>query len=170
MDFEELLFDSMRKRNINEKNKFLKRLKAVEECQDYTEYHYLKAIEGDYTDITRMAINSFNQRINCGGYALEIDMCLFPNGLKFANYVSGILDTFSYVRLLGDKPLQDDEYLVLYRYYDYKENGGNNLGHHFIKVNDDGLVVEKYNTDTGKLVGGGANFMKVSKMDNYYIG
>ena len=31
-----------------------------------------------------------------------------------------------------------------------------------------GLVVEKYNSDTGKLIGGSGNFMKVSLMDNYY--
>ena len=33
-----------------------------------------------------------------------------------------------------------------------------------------GLVVEKYNTSTGKQVGGSATFSKVSKMDNYYEG
>ncbi len=33
-----------------------------------------------------------------------------------------------------------------------------------------GLIVEKYNTDTGKRVGGGSSFTKISKMDNYYVG
>lgn len=31
-----------------------------------------------------------------------------------------------------------------------------------------GLVVEKYNSDTGNMIGGSGNFMKVSLMDNYY--
>lgn len=78
----------------------------------------------------------FNQRINCGGYALKVDACIFSKNGSFEKAVSSILDTFPFARLLGDSNLQDDEYLVLYR----KEK---NKGHHFIRIEDDGTVTEK---------------------------
>lgn len=78
----------------------------------------------------------FNQRVNCGGYALEIDGCVFPslNG-NFEQIVSGIVDKLEFVRLLGDSELEPDEYIVVYR--------ANNFGgHHFIKIKD-GDITEK---------------------------
>jgi len=78
----------------------------------------------------------FNQAINCGGYALKIDTCIFPGNCDFDTKVSSILDIFPFVRLLGDTKLAEDEYLVLYR----AEDRG---GHHFIRIEDDGTVVEK---------------------------
>lgn len=77
----------------------------------------------------------FNQEINCGGYALKIDTCVFPRVQDFDTRVSGILETFPFVRLLGDTKLQQDEYLVLYR--------ARGHGHHFIRIEDDGTVLEK---------------------------
>lgn len=78
----------------------------------------------------------FNQRVNCGGYALELDGCVFPayNG-NFDEVISGVLEHMPFVRLLGDSTLLDDEYLVVYR---ANQNGA----HHFIKIQD-GLVTEK---------------------------
>lgn len=52
--------------------------------------------------------------------------------------MSSILEKFSFVRLLGDKPLEDDEYLVIYRV-----PKGKNTGHHFIRVDSDAIVREK---------------------------
>lgn len=78
----------------------------------------------------------FNSYINCGGYALKVDTCVFPSCCEFEKNVSSILETFKFVRLLGDTKLEQDEYLVLYR---SSERGG----HHFIRIEDDGTVVEK---------------------------
>lgn len=97
----------------------------------------------NYKDSTKVALRRFYDRLNCGGYAFEIDNCFFPNGEGFSNYISSLLETFDFIRLLGDEPLKDDEYLVFYRFMDYEKNGGKNKGHHFIRVNSDGLVVEK---------------------------
>lgn len=81
----------------------------------------------------------FNQAINCGGYALKIDQCVFPtNQENFSQSVSSILEKFSFIRLLGDKPLEDEEYLVIYR-----APQGKNTGHHFIRVDSDAIVREK---------------------------
>lgn len=80
----------------------------------------------------------FNQKINCGGYSMKIDECIFPSQDNFSASVSYILDHLDFVRLLGDKPLQDDEYLVMYR-----APKGKATGHHFIRVDSDGTVREK---------------------------
>ncbi len=81
----------------------------------------------------------FNQAINCGGYALKIDQCVFPTNKKnFSQAVSSLLEKFPFIRLLGDKLLEDDEYLVIYRSYK-----GKNDGHHFIRVDSDATVREK---------------------------
>lgn len=77
----------------------------------------------------------FNWRLNCGGYALEIETCIFPGENDFEKNVSSILELFPFVRLLGDTELEEDEYLVLFR---CAENG-----HHFIKRTDDGIFLEK---------------------------
>ncbi|MCI9177166.1 MAG: hypothetical protein HFJ28_00925 [Clostridia bacterium] len=81
----------------------------------------------------------FNQAINCGGYALKVDTCVFPSDADFDTRVSGILDNFPFVRLLGDTELQEDEYLVLYR--------ARRAGHHFIRIEEDGTVTEKNGSD-----------------------
>lgn len=78
----------------------------------------------------------FNRQINCGGYALKIDSCIFPSCCEFEKNVSSILNIFKFVRLLGDTELGEDEYLVLYR-------SSETIGHHFIRIEDDGTVVEK---------------------------
>lgn len=89
--------------------------------------------------IEEKACYGFNQRINCGGYALEIDKCVFPTCQEnFSQSVSSILEKFSFVRLLGDKPLEEDEYLVIYR-----APKGKNTGHHFIRVDSNAIVKEK---------------------------
>lgn len=90
-------------------------------------------------NIEEKSIYSANQKINCGGYALKIDVCVYPTYQEgFSKSVSSILDRFPFVRLLGDKPLEDDEYLVIYR-----ANQGKNTAHHFIRVDSDATVREK---------------------------
>lgn len=108
------------------------------------EYFYVKRlISGDIFDVENRFLklildkveHDFNSEINCGGYALEIDTCIFPGkGNNLEKNVSSILDLFPFVRLLGDTELKEDEYLVLYRCSN---------GHHFIKRKDDGTFVEK---------------------------
>ena len=80
-----------------------------------------------------------NDLINCGGYAFKIDTCIYPRGnLTFNQNISGLLDKFPFVRLLGNTQLEDDEYMVIYRAA--KENA---RGHHFIRVDSDGIVRDK---------------------------
>ncbi len=82
----------------------------------------------------------FNQDINCGGYALKIDQCVFPTYQdNLDQTVSSVLEKFPFVRLLGDRGLGDDEYLVLYR-----ATHGKSYGHHFVRVDSDGMVREKH--------------------------
>ena len=88
--------------------------------------------------ISNRVEEEFNWRINCGGYALEIDSCIFPRENDFERNVSSILELFPFVRLLGDTDLKDDEYLVLYRC-----SGELEEGHHFIKRTEDGSFSEK---------------------------
>lgn len=90
-------------------------------------------------EIKKSAKYYFNQKINCGGYALKIDECVYPTYQEnFDKSISSILNRFPFVRLLGDKPLEDDEYIVIYR-----APKGKNSGHHFIRVDSDGSVREK---------------------------
>ena len=97
-------------------------------------------LEQEYEEkIEKAAERDFNFRINCGGYALKIDRCVFPGGkMNFSESVTRILEEFPFTRLLGDTKLGDDEYLVIYR-----ANNERIAGHHFIRVDDDGVVREK---------------------------
>ena len=78
----------------------------------------------------------FDQRINCGGYALELDTCIFNYSRNFEKAVSELLKKIPFIRLLGDKKLEDNEYIVVWK---VREGGG----HHFIKILEDGTIVEK---------------------------
>ena len=89
-------------------------------------------------EVENAAENDFNFKINCGGYALKIDKCVFPDGKNFSQSVTRILEEFPFTRLLGNTTLSDDEYLVIYR-----ANDDGNGGHHFIRVDSDGVVREK---------------------------
>lgn len=140
MGFEEEFFEILKKRAEAFKKEYIKNYGKEDKMNTYERSYYKRNCK----DTTKVAVSRFNDRINCGGYALEIDACLFPNGENFSNYISSILDNFDFIRLLGDEPLHDDEYLVFYRFIDYEENEGKNEGHHFVKVEDDGTVVEKF--------------------------
>lgn len=88
----------------------------------------------------------FNQKINCGGYSMKIDECIFPTQDNFSASVSYVLEHLNFVRLLGDKGLQDDEYLVMYR-----APKGKATGHHFVRVDSDGTVREKNGCEPTKI-------------------
>ena len=89
--------------------------------------------------IDKSATYFFNQQINCGGYALKIDQCVYPTYQgNIEVSVSSILEKFPFVRILGNTKLEKDEYLVIYRAPE-----GKNTGHHFIRVDTDGTVREK---------------------------
>ena len=80
---------------------------------------------------------SFNQRINCGGYALKVDTWINPpyhDGLD--GKLADLLSKFPFVRLLQDGKVAEDEYLVLYR-------TKGEMAHHFARVENDGVVREK---------------------------
>lgn len=81
-------------------------------------------------------IHYMSQIQNCGGYALEIPICIWPvKDYTFEEKVLRILDLYPFVRLLSDSELKESEYIVLYR--------AENSGHHFIKIKDGKEVVEK---------------------------
>lgn len=103
--------------------------------------------------IEEEAERNFNQRINCGGYALELDTCVFNYSADFEKAVSELLDKVPFIRLLGDKKLADDEYLVLWK---VREGGG----HHFVKVEEDGTITEKYECKPIKLFKGWTKSIK----------
>ena len=95
-------------------------LKEGEELTHYTELFSENLYSKNYSEELKNKIEEdtnfrFNQLINCGGYAFKIDAAVFPIGNDFGQSVSRILEHFPFVRLLGDKPLQEDEYLVFYR-------------------------------------------------------
>lgn len=81
-------------------------------------------------------VEYMSQIQNCGGYALEIPVCIWPvNNYTFEEKVLRIMDLYPFVRLLSDSELKEDEYIVRYRAQ------GN--GHHFIKITDNGEIIEK---------------------------
>jgi hypothetical protein len=102
--------------------------------------------EQQYRDtLHSSALSTFDNSVNCGSYALEIDQPIYPFGYTDVNKnVSCILNNFPFVRLLGDSQLKDDEYMVL-----YKANSAG-YGHHFVKVDETGKLTEK---DGSKPVG-----------------
>lgn len=113
--------------------KIYKHLSKLFSGELYSEMH--DTLEKTINDMTE---EQFLNKINCGGYALNIDTCVFPFGYEdFSKNVSAVLERFSFTRLLGDKPLADDEYLVLYR---ANEDG---RGHHFVRIDDDNILREK---------------------------
>lgn len=81
-------------------------------------------------------VKYMSQLQNCGGYALEIPICIWPvNNYTFEEKVLRIMNLYPFVRLLSDSELKEDEYIVIYRAQ------GN--GHHFIKLTDNGEALEK---------------------------
>lgn len=125
----------------NEAPKTVKNRKMLEHyMQLLSDNPYGENIHKKLEDIIKEeACRFFNKRINCGGYALKIDQWFYPTEQSnFSKSVSSILEKFPFVRLLGDKLLEDDEYLVIYR-----APKGENTGHHFIRVDSDAIVREK---------------------------
>ena len=106
--------------------------------QIFSEKPFGETLEKDFeTELEKKVESVFCDKINCGGYALKIDSCVFPFNCKdFSQTISSILNKFPFVRLLGEKKIEEDEYLVIYR-----EN--KITGHHFIRVEEDGTVKEK---------------------------
>ncbi|MBR3324765.1 MAG: hypothetical protein IKG14_01785 [Clostridia bacterium] len=139
MGFEEESLERLKGRAELYKEAYLRENGKKEDMKPGDRAYY----EFNVENTTKNAVMRFHDRLNCGGYAFEIDNCFFPNGEKLSNYVSSVLDKFDFIRLLGDEPLHDDEYLVFYRIIDFEKNNGRNKGHHFVKVEQDGLVVEK---------------------------
>ena len=146
MDFEEELFHLYQAEAEQSRQEFIAE-------HGYSDVSEMTRSDRSFYDINRAntvkgACRRFDDRLNCGGYAFEITSRLYPpKDNDYSKYVSGILDNFDFVRLLGNTHLQSDEYLVIYHY-------AKNFGHHFIKINNDGLVVEKYSYGTPKVFQG----------------
>lgn len=98
---------------------------------------YKKTIEY-YTEKNDLEglVHSMQQSQNCGGFALEIPICIWPvKQYSFEEKVLRILELYPFVRLLSNSELKENEYIVKYR--------AEGCGHHFIKIKDDGIAVEK---------------------------
>lgn len=108
---------------------------------------FLKSEEQLQKRLEQKAETWFNDRINCGGFALELDTCIFNYSNDFEKAVSALLKKVPFIRLLGDKKLEEDEYLVIWKVHE----GG---GHHFVKVQEDGTVIEKDGSDPIKMFSG----------------
>ena len=68
-----------------------------------------------------------NQCQNCGGYALQIPICIFSgNDYTFEEQVLRITELYPFVRLLSDSELKNEEYKVIFR--------AGKTGHHFIRI------------------------------------
>ncbi|MCR5185677.1 MAG: hypothetical protein K6D97_00980 [Clostridia bacterium] len=80
---------------------------------------------------------SFNNQMNCGGYAFKVDTWVDPTYCRTTEKkIAALISKFPFVRLLHDGKVADDEYLVFYR-------TDENCGNHFIRVDSDGIVREK---------------------------
>lgn len=128
--------------------------------QLFSEHPYGEEIQKSLEDaIEKSALYLFKDRINCGGYALKIDQCVFPTYQSNINQsISTLLERFPFVRLLGDTKLQEDEYLVIYRAPE-----GKNTGHHFIRVDSDGTVREKDGNGEPRIFNGWSESLQDAK-------
>ena len=77
-----------------------------------------------------------NQCQNCGGYALQIPICIFSgNDYTFEEQVLRITELYPFVRLLSDSELKNEESKVMFR--------AGKTGHHFIRIVENGEAIEK---------------------------
>ena len=77
---------------------------------------------------------------NCGGYALQIPICIFSgNSYTFEENVLRITELYPFVRLLSDTELKEDEYVVIFR--------AGKTGHHFIRIDENGKATDKHESN-----------------------
>lgn len=73
---------------------------------------------------------------NCGGYALQIPICIFSgDNYTFEEKILRILELYPFVRLLSDTELKENEYVVVFR--------AGKTGHHFIRIDENGKATDK---------------------------
>ena len=97
--------------------------------------------------------DDFLTGMNCGGFALCINTCFFPGGSKDCKNdqemvdrgVSFLLENIPFIRLLGDTELMEDEYIVEYR-------ASKTAGHHFIRIDPQGKVEDKNESDRPRVI------------------
>ena len=74
---------------------------------------------------------------NCGGYALQIPICIFSGtNYTFEEQVLRITELYPFVRLLSDSELKENEYIVKFR--------SGKTGHHFIRIDENGHATDKH--------------------------
>lgn len=74
---------------------------------------------------------------NCGGYALQIPICIFSGvNYTFEEQVLRIIELYPFVRLLSDTELKEEEYVVIFR--------SGKTGHHFIRIDKNGNTTDKH--------------------------
>lgn len=74
---------------------------------------------------------------NCGGYALQIPICIFSGvNYTFEEQVLRIIELYPFVRLLSDTELKEEEYVVIFR--------SGKTGHHFIRIDENGHTTDKH--------------------------
>ena len=85
----------------------------------------MKSQEEKYLELSEYERKVFDFSCNCGGWALNIDGCVFPERNSMAEAIDNLLLLFGDFVRIGETP-HKDEYFVLFR----KEK---DKGHHFIK-------------------------------------
>lgn len=90
----------------------------------------------------------FNGDINCGGYAFRVDKWVEPQ-IQLGNpgMVANLLEEFPFIRLMDEGKIGDDEYLVIFRCNDQ-------YGHHFVRIDSDGVAREKDTHEVPKFFNG----------------
>lgn len=97
--------------------------KAVEECAK--------------TDDINSIENYMRQCQNCGGYALQIPICIFSGcDYVFEEQILRITELYPFVRLISDTKLKENEYIVKFR--------SGKTGHHFMKIDENGHATDKH--------------------------
>ena len=77
---------------------------------------------------------------NCGGYALQIPICIFAeDNYTFEEKVLRITELYPFVRLLSDTELKKDEYVVIFR--------AGKAGHHFMRIDENGKATDKHESN-----------------------
>lgn len=118
---------------------FIKKLGFDVDIESYTRLKETIKYYAQNDDIHGLQ-HFFQQLQNCGGYALQIPICIFSgNNYTFEEQVFRIMELYPFVRLLSDTELKDNEYIVKFR--------SGKTGHHFIRVDEKGYVTDKHESN-----------------------
>ena len=121
--------------NIDYIKKYLKNLGFDLDMEEYEKTKRVLENCAKKDDIEGIE-NYMKQCQNCGGYALQIPVCIFSGcNYTFEEQVLRITELYPFVRLLSDTKLKENEYLVKFR--------SGKTGHHFMRIDKSGNTTDK---------------------------